>query len=698
MSDALHELAAQYTAAFQEYLSGADEAALQRAYELGHDAMIRGLRMLDLAAMHHEVLAPVLLSAGTPEEQTRTAAAAAIFFMESLSPFEMTHRGFLEANATLRRLNQTLEQQVREVQTAHAAAEAAEWRSRFLAEASMQLDAALDYSSRLAIAAQLAVPDLADYCLLDAVEENGEVCRVEATAADPAQQALIRGLPRPPPLDRVEHPPRSNDGSCGGTLPDSNAPAGVSTVLRTGRSELWPELSEALLATLAPDDAQFQWLRQLGLRSAMIVPLPARGRTLAVMTFLAAESSRTYGPEELALAEDFARRAAITFDNARLYREVREAAQRKDEFLMMLAHELRNPLASVVNALHLLRRRDDPGTRERARGVMERQVHHLTHLIDDLLDVSRITRGKILLHYERLDLATLVRDCTEDHRPALDAASLTLVTGLPEGPVWVNGDPTRFAQVLDNLLANAIKFTEPGGQVSVCLETDAAHHWAIVTVRDTGIGIEPETLPQIFDSFAQADRTLDRTRGGLGLGLSIVKGLVELHGGEVTARSEGLGRGAEFTVCFPWEPVAPQAAVAARPGAAGGGSRRILIVEDNQDAAESLKSVLELEGHEVHLAFTGPAGVAAARQLQPEVVLCDLGLPGMDGFAVAAALRQEPATAATRLIAVTGYGQEEDRHHCQEAGFDEHLVKPVDFEQLERLLGGTEARPRGYTP
>jgi signal transduction histidine kinase len=550
MSEALQELATQYAAAFQEYLSGANEAALQRAYELGHDAMTRGLRMLDLAAIHHEALLPALLSAGTPEERAGAAAAAISFFMESLSPFEMSHQGFLEANATLRRLNQTLERQVQEVQAAHTAAEAAEQRARFLAEASMRLDTVLDYRSRLGIVAHLPVPELADYCLIDAVEENGEVCRVEVAAADPAKEAWLRDLRRPLPLVR-------------------NEPAGVARVLRTGRSELWPEVSDALLAALAPDDEQRRWLRQLGLRSAMIVLLPARGRTIAVMTLLTAESGRCYGPEELALAEDFARRAAITLDNARLYREVQEAARRKDEFLAMLAHELRNPLAAVANAAHLLRRGVDPSRHERAREVIERRVHHLNHLIDDLLDVSRITRGEIALHFERVDLTALIGAGLEDQRLALPgarppagpfgpvgaspASSLTLVSELSERRVWVNGDPTRLAQVLDNLLAQAVKFSEPGGQITVGLETDTARHEAILTVRDTEVGIEPKTQPGVFDLFTQADRTLDHGWAGLGLGLAVIKGLVELHGGEVTAHSAGYGQGTTFTVCLPWE-------------------------------------------------------------------------------------------------------------------------------------------------
>jgi PAS domain S-box-containing protein len=365
-----------------------------------------------------------------------------------------------------------------------------------------------------------------------------------------------------------------------------------------------------------------------------------------------------------------------------------EAADRhKDEFLAMLAHELRNPLAPIRNSLELLRRRGaDASTTERVREVVERQVRHMTRLVDDLLDVSRITRGKILLRYERLDLARLIRDTARDHLNDLEAGGPILVLELPEAPVWVAGDPTRVGQILDNLIQNAVKFTDPDGQVTVQMAADPTACHATVTVRDTGIGIEPEVLPHVFETFTQADRTLDRSRGGLGLGLALVKRLVEMHGGEVWAESEGLGRGAAFTFWLPLERQPTPSEEAAAPAGTADGARRILVVEDNRDAAETLRELLELFGHTVEVAYSGSAGVEAARTFQPEVVLCDLGLPGMDGYAVAAELRREPATASARLIAVSGYGQDEDRYRSREAGFDVHLTKPVDLVELERLV------------
>jgi signal transduction histidine kinase len=370
--------------------------------------------------------------------------------------------------------------------------------------------------------------------------------------------------------------------------------------------------------------------------------------------------------------------------------ELAEADRRKDEFLALLGHELRNPLAPIRNALQILRYRgEDPTTRDWARGLMERQVAHLTRLVDDLLEVNRIARGKVKLEPRRLDLAALVRDTVQDHRPALEGAGLAVRLDVPEGPVWVMGDPTRLAQVLGNLLNNAAKFTEAGG-VTVRLTTGGGR--AEVLVRDTGIGIEPEMLPRVFEPFAQAEAGLSRSRGGLGLGLALVKRFAERLGGGVRAASAGRGQGAEIAF---WLPLAPAAAPAPAPPPTpapdGQRKRKVLIIEDNADAAESLRLLLELRGHQVTLAHTGPAGVEAARREQPEVVLCDLALPGMDGFAVARALRDDPRTANARLIAVSGYGHDEDQQRGREAGFDEHVLKPIDPGELEQLLDGTGA-------
>ena len=384
------------------------------------------------------------------------------------------------------------------------------------------------------------------------------------------------------------------------------------------------------------------------------------------------------------------RTAELEESNQRLRKSeeaLKEASRRKDEFLMMLAHELRNPLAPLRNALEVLKlSNSDQQAVDKPRAMMERQVAHLGRMVDDLLDVSRLIGGKVILRPERLDLARLVRLAVEAHRPDVEQAGLNLFENSPEVPVWVSGDSTRLTQVIDNLLDNARKFTERGGGVEVRVQVELEDQQAVLTVRDTGVGIEPEMLPRLFETFAQADRSLDRSKGGLGLGLSMVRGLVELHGGQVSASSAGPGHGSEFTVRLPAEPEPAALSQVLTEPSQDGEHLRILVVEDNRDSADSLRMVLELYGYEVNVAYTGPEGVKAAEEWHPNVVLCDIGLPGLDGYGVARRLRGNPATAKTRMIAVTGYGAEEDCYRSREAGFDRHMVKPVDPEDLHQAL------------
>jgi signal transduction histidine kinase/ActR/RegA family two-component response regulator len=565
-------------------------------------------------------------------------------------------------------------------------------RLAFLAEAGNLLGSSLDYHITLANVARLTVPCLADWCIVDLVDEDGRLDRVTVVHADPAKVEMARELGRRYP-------------------PDANRPHGVPAVIRSGRAELYGEIPEERLREGVRDQEVLRLLEQLGLRSAMIVPLLARGRALGALTLVVGDSGRRYGAEHLAFAQDLANRCAAAVDNARLYgaaqaaerrhRDLEEelrlradalaaASRQKDEFLAMLAHELRNPLAPIRNALYVLRLRGTDGTTLTwAEDVLERQVGRLARMIEDLLDVSRLTRGKVVLKRERVDLTRLARLAAEDHRAALQRGQLGLEMDLPPTPLWVEGDATRLAQVVDNLLHNAGKFTNPGGRVTVRVQR--ADGQAAITVRDTGIGIAPDLLPHVFETLTQADATLERSQGGLGLGLALVKGLVELHGGAVQAQSDGLGRGAAFTVTLPLQQEAPEER--SPPAAAPAGrALRILMVEDNRDGAETLQTLLRLAGHEVALAVTGPEGVDMARRFRPDVVLCDIGLPGMDGFAVGRALREDPSTSRSRLIVLSGYGQEEDRRKSREAGFDLHLTKPVDPLDLLRLL---RAQPVG---
>ncbi|WP_438014060.1 PAS domain S-box protein [Sorangium sp. So ce315] len=384
---------------------------------------------------------------------------------------------------------------------------------------------------------------------------------------------------------------------------------------------------------------------------------------------------------------------------------LKEADQRKDEFLAMLAHELRNPLGPIRNAVEILRRvAGQQPSLARACGVLDRQVSHMARLVDDLLDVSRVARGRIQLCKERCDLARLLQETAEDYRSTLEASGLSLELALPAEPVWVSGDPTRLSQAISNVLHNANKFTDAGGRVTVTLSATSERS-AAIRVRDTGIGMEPAMLGRMFEPFSQADRSLDRSRGGLGLGLSLVKGVVELHGGTVSAESAGTGRGTEIVLRLPLSRgPEPSLERAAPPSGVDSRSLRVLIIEDNQDAAETLQALLAMDGHRVEVALSGRAGVEAARSFRPDVILCDIGLPGgMDGYAVARALKGSAGLSPSLMIALTGYGQEDDRRRVLEAGFDLHVVKPLDPTSLPMLLarsrsggavaGGISGRP-----
>ncbi|MGK3987832.1 ATP-binding protein [Sorangium sp. So ce136] len=378
---------------------------------------------------------------------------------------------------------------------------------------------------------------------------------------------------------------------------------------------------------------------------------------------------------------------------------LREADRRKDEFLAMLAHELRNPLAPLVNAVELLEVAG-PSTPvvERARAIMNRQIGHMARLVDDLLDISRISRGKIALSVERLDLVELARATALDYRSLFEARGVRFELALPAAPVWLRADATRLAQAIGNLLQNANKFTDDGGSVRLSVVPDRARGAVSVEVADTGVGMDPGLLDRIFEPFTQAEQSVARSRGGLGLGLALVKGVVELHGGSVRAASAGVGRGAAFTITLPLGSAAPRSAAAAAPRSAAAvsasGARRILIIEDNHDAADSLRLLLERRGHAVSVAHSGADGVAAARTAPPDVILCDIGLPGeVNGYGVARALRGESALEGTLMVALTGYGQDEDRKLAHSAGFDAHLTKPVAQATLERLLAELAPSP-----
>jgi len=372
---------------------------------------------------------------------------------------------------------------------------------------------------------------------------------------------------------------------------------------------------------------------------------------------------------------------------------LRDADRRKDEFLATLSHELRNPLAPIRSALEIIRlARGDEELVEKARATMERQLSHLVRITDDLLDVARITQNKVHLRRERIDLRVVVQSAIEATRPMIDANGHTLSVQAPEHPIWVDVDFTRIAQAVSNLLSNAAKYTEPGGYIGVTAASDATS--ATVIVSDTGIGIPAALLPRIFDMFTQLQAHRDRTYGGLGVGLTLSRRLVQLHGGAITASSEGPGRGSQFALRLPLESAEQMAE--ARPGGGATDARnppcRVLIAEDSPDAAEMLSLMLGIKGHDVRVAADGEQAVAIGRAFEPQVAFVDIGMPRMDGFEVARQLR-ELLGDRVLLVALTGWGQDEDRRRSREAGFDHHLTKPPEPDVLEQLIAERMREP-----
>jgi PAS domain S-box-containing protein len=366
---------------------------------------------------------------------------------------------------------------------------------------------------------------------------------------------------------------------------------------------------------------------------------------------------------------------------------LKEADRRKDEFLAMLAHELRNPLAPIRNAVQILRLVGPAAPSvQQARDMIDRQVVHLVRLVDDLLDVSRITRGKIALQKKAVDVATVIASAVESSRPLIDARGHNLTLSLSAEPLPVLADPTRLSQVIMNLLNNSAKYTPEGGHIA--LGTQAEDGQAVIRVKDDGVGIAPDLLPKVFDLFIQAERSLDRSQGGLGIGLTLVRSLVQMHGGTVEAHSAGLGKGSEFVVRLPLL-VGKTTSDASAPGGADAipaVARRLLVVDDNKDAADSLAALLRILGHDVRTVYDGPTAVKAALEYRPDMLFLDIGLPGMDGHEVARRLRREPGFGDTVFVALTGYGGDGDRRRSEETGFLAHLVKPVEFAVLQQLL------------
>jgi PAS domain S-box-containing protein len=556
----------------------------------------------------------------------------------------------------------------------------ADERTKFLVNATNLLASVVDSPTLLSRVAKIPVPLFADWCVVDLCSPHSEVgarsvLKWAVAHADPEQKTILRRIKK--------------------RLPAAFSPSSlVGGVLRSGKSRLVTDAVNPFeyAEPLTPEDRDL--LCGLDCQSMICVPLVTHRVTFGAITFVLSGTSRKYREDDLTAAEDFTQRASIAIENARLYEEAKEADRRKDEFLATLSHELRNPLAPVRHALEVARTAGvDAQVAQKALSVIDRQVDHMVRLVDDLLDLSRVMRGKIQLRPQRLLLRDIIARSVEATRPLIDEHGHTLEVSVPKTPVALFADPVRLEQIISNLLDNAAKYTERGGLIK--LRAKAHGDEVVIKVRDTGIGIDPQLLPHLFDLFRQAESSLERSRGGLGIGLTLVRRLVDIHGGKVEARSDGPGTGAEFIVRLPLhkEPTAVPEIISTAPGRNGAPQFRILVVDDNVDAAEMLSTLLRLDGHRVWTVHDGKAALDAAQAYRPEVILLDIGLPELNGYEVAKLLRAREKHRHAMIIAMTGYGQERDCKRSLESGCDAHLTKPVAPRELRTFLRELNGKP-----
>jgi signal transduction histidine kinase len=569
-----------------------------------------------------------------------------------------------------------------ELRAAKEAAEAAQRRSAFLAEASALLTASLDYADTLASLARLSVPRVADYCVLYEMEED-EIRQVAWAHVDPAKEPLLARI-----------------GERYRVSPDRKESL-IARAIGTGAPVLIPRSSLEIAKTMTTDPELLEIYLRLDPFSVLVLPLAARDQKLGALFLATAESGRSYGPADEELGRELATRAAVAMDNARLYREAQRANAAKDQFLATLSHELRTPLSPVLAIVSALE--SDPALREQIGGalaVVRRNVELEARLIDDLLDLTRITRGKLDLHLQPADLREIVAHGLQSCSAQEDSESkwIAIETDFAAGDHSISADTPRLTQVFWNLLKNALKFTPDGGAIRVRSrsETVAGREGVAVEISDTGIGIDPDLLPRIFDAFEQGARSITRRFGGLGLGLAISKALVDLHGGRISVASGGAGQGTTFTVWLPLlrhqrhQATAPEAgAEGASPAVepAAGGSLRILLVEDHPDTAAAMAELLEILGHRVTVARDVASGLTAAEQALAgsglDLVISDIGLPDGSGLDLMRVLSDRYGL---RGIALSGYGTEKDVHESRAAGFSLHLTKPVDLQRLRSAL------------
>ncbi|HSN20898.1 MAG TPA: response regulator [Usitatibacter sp.] len=574
-------------------------------------------------------------------------------------------RSKVKALVQLHRLNAELRKRADErvalakEQAARTMAEESQRRASFLAEATQVMASSLDVDTILNGAAVLVVPFLADYGAMVLMSPDGSVRARRHSCVAGWEQYV--GAHRP----------------------------AFEALLEQQQSRAMAEGAHQFIDRLVPQPPEGE-LDEAPSGEVHAFPLTTRGKARGVLLLAMGPSARHLAGHDLSLADNLAGRAASALDNCLLYEEIQNADRRKNEFLATLSHELRNPLAPLRSALHMLRTQPlDPQRIAPLLQTMDRQVAQMTRLVEDLLDISRITRGAIELRRETLDVSSEVRHALESCHVPLDAGGHEVIVQLPSTPLNVVADRVRLQQILENVILNAVKYTNPKGRIEVSAASDLSD--VVIRVRDNGIGIAPDKLAQVWDLFVQVDESPDRTRKGLGIGLALVRDLVKRHGGSVEAFSEGLGKGSTFTIRLPraarhdMPSDVPSGAV--QP-AAKQGERRVLIVDDNLDAAETLAMMLELLGQETRQAHDGHEALKAAQEYRPDLIFMDIGLPGLNGHEVVSRMRRELGMGDIYIVALSGYGTEEDRRRSSEAGFDAHLVKPLDPAQLPQLLAG----------
>ena len=565
-------------------------------------------------------------------------------------------------------------------------------RQTFLVEATSIIASSLDYQATLSSVAGMAVPGFADWCTVDLREDNGSIKRLAVAHVDPEKVQWAHDLQKRYPYD-----------------PES--PRGVPHVLATGKSQLYPEIPEALLVAAAKDEEHLKLMKAIGFCSAMAVPLTAHGRTAGVLTFVTAESGRRYGAEDLALAEELAGRAALAISNARLYRDSQESSRLKDEFLATMSHELRTPLNAILGWANLLTKGSlDDESKAQALETIERNARSQVRLIEDLMDISRIITGKLRLDVRPVSLADVIEEAINAVRPTAEAKNIRMQVLLDPAAGPVSGDPDRLQQVMWNLLSNSLKFTPKGGRVQVRLERINSH--IEIIVGDSGQGIEAEFLPHVFDRFRQADSTNTRTVGGLGLGLAIVRQLVELHGGTIQATSAGKGQGATFAVSLPvaavHETKNARRADKERVHPRAGGSvaldcppplmgLKVLVVDDELDARELIIAVLTQCDAIVTAATSVPEALEAIAHDQPDILISDIGMPDEDGYSLIKKVRALSPQCGGRIpaVALTAYARAEDRIKALDSGFQMHAPKPIEPAELAAIVASLAQR---YNP